>query len=647
MDKVDAIAKLLSENLPSILAITIPLVLFVSAVIIGAYQKFVLPSLTESKNSLTEAKNLLSEVNKQLESKATDAIRERDLEREGRETDRQSHMKAVDELGAQIAQLMDSKNQLVAQLEKSTTSERRLEHRVEQLLIEQTQFRVTGKGEVPLSSFFVETLAGIEGGQVLFDGKLILPPLNALWTQVAGGKAHTETFRGGDMGLWQRLASISFRTIEKVHKNTLAFNIERPPYIWTTTEFANPTNVSSVFPYIQVSLISRDDADKLMKAVRADIDSIVPNLTADLQSVLVKHGVATARGKVPTFSGKQDNTVSFGGDKIWREQWGPALSLILTEIIDSLKSDPVFVVDRFVEAILQDNLSGLSAYDEMKVRRIADCVADTLGTISISELADAIIGEYKENKVSIHLLFIRSVVFNDHFNLANDARVRLRKLVGQIESEVDAVTKERIARALTLAWENNAAVIVATFVRSLIARASRESSLDENDNEIVQGLLNNFDAFLLSVEDRLKSSVSAQRNFNVIAKECGELIAAYAEGPMSLIRNCVLNLGRVPPETGLLVGRMLYYVFGASKGAKVDIQQLTCSYEGSYARVRTEVGEQSEGAGLVTFDYILILATKSDFCLVHSHIPQLSKEMFTLDIEMQNWIKNVRMAQLR
>jgi len=150
MDKMDAIAKLLSENLPSILAITIPLVLFVSAVIIGAYQKFVLPSLIESKNSLTDAKNLLSEVNKQLESKATDAIRERDLEREGRETDRQSHMKAIDELGAQIAQLMDSKNQLVAQLEKSTTSERRLEHRVEQLLIEQTQFRVTGKGEVPL-----------------------------------------------------------------------------------------------------------------------------------------------------------------------------------------------------------------------------------------------------------------------------------------------------------------------------------------------------------------------------------------------------------------------------------------------------------------------------------------------------------------
>ena len=117
---------------------------------------------------------------------------------------------------------------------------------------------------------------------------------------MAGGRAHTETFRGGDMGLWQRLASINFRTIEKVHKNTLAFNIERPPYIWTTNEFANPTNVSSVFPYIQASLISRDDADKLMKAVRADIDSIVPNLTADLQSVLVKHGVATARGKVPT-----------------------------------------------------------------------------------------------------------------------------------------------------------------------------------------------------------------------------------------------------------------------------------------------------------------------------------------------------------
>jgi hypothetical protein len=319
----------------------------------------------------------------------------------------------------------------------------------------------------------------------------------------------------------------------------------------------------------------------------------------------------------------------------------------LTETIDSLKSDPVFVVDRFVEAVLQDNLTGLSEHDKMKVRRIADCVADTLSKISISELADAIIGEWRENRVGIQLLFIRSVAFNDHFNLADDDRLKLRKLVGQIESEVDSETKERVTRALTLVWKNNSDVIVAKFIRSLIAKASRKSGLDEDDNEIVQRLLNNFDAFLISVEDALKSAVSAQRNFNVIAKECVELLGAYAEGPMSLIRNCVLSLGRVPPETGLLVGRMLYYVFGASKGAKVDIQQLTCSYEGSYARVRTDFGEQPGDAKLVVFDTILILATKSDFCLVHAHIPQLSKEMFTLDLEMQNWIKNVRMAQLR
>jgi hypothetical protein len=231
--------------------------------------------------------------------------------------------------------------------------------------------------------------------------------------------------------------------------------------------------------------------------------------------------------------------------------------------------------------------------------------------------------------------------------VTDDDRVKLRKLVDQIDSEVDAETQERIIGAATLVWENNAAVIVATFVRSLLAKASGPYELDEDDDRIVQSLLNNFDAFLLSVNDKLKGAVSAQRNFNVIAEECLGLLATYAEGPMSLIRNCVLSLGRVPPETGLLVGRMLYYVFGASKGAKVDIQQLSCSYEGSYARVRTEVGERSGNAGLVVYDYILILATKSDFCLVHAHIPLLSKEMDTLDIEMQNWIKNVRMAQLR
>src|SRR5262249_42218665 len=153
-------------------------------------------------------------------------------------------------------------------------------------------------------------------------------------------------------------------------------------------------------------------------------------------SVLVKHGVAIARDKVSTSSESQGNT--FGGDKIWRGQLGTALSLVLTEIIDSLKSDPVFVVDKFVEAILQDNLIGLSADDKMKVRRIADCVAEALSTISISELVDAIMGEWSENKVGIHLLFIRSVVFNDHFNLADGDRSKLRKLVGQIESEVDA-----------------------------------------------------------------------------------------------------------------------------------------------------------------------------------------------------------------
>jgi hypothetical protein len=71
---------------------------------------------------------------------------------------------------------------------------------------------------------------------------------------------------------------------------------------------------------------------------------------------------------------------------------------------------------------------------------------------------------------------------------------------------------------------------------------------------------------------------------------------------------------------------MLYYVLGVSNGGKVDIQQLSSSYEGSFARVRTEsVAGNEENETAVTNDYILILASKSDVCLVHVHIPVLSK----------------------
>ena len=65
----------------------------------------------------------------------------------------------------------------------------------------------------------------------------------------------------------------------------------------------------------------------------------------------------------------------------------------------------------------------------------------------------------------------------------------------------------------------------------------------------------------------------------------------------------------MPPETGLLIGRLLFFVFGVAKGGKIDIEQLTSSYEGSFAAfAQRRRREGSDADWRVSNDYVLILA---------------------------------------
>lgn len=309
-----------------------------------------------------------------------------------------------------------------------------------------------------------------DGGRLLFQGKLALPPLPADWVQVSHSDGTPGRYGGGDLGLFQRLASARWNDIETSLQRTLAFNDARPPNIWITESALSGSRTGWEVPYIQVSLISRADAIDLMTAVRDDILGIGRRVSAGFEAL--KEGAAieyTVPGQAP-----QPNLEAF---------------------VERLKR----VVD---EGGCEDLLQATALR------------TDTL-TLRVSNI------------------------------------------------------------------------------------------------------------------DRLRQ---ASQSFE-------QLMALGFGYPLTMLGNCISSLGKLRPESGLLIGRLLYYVFGVARGSSIDVPYLTTSYDGSFARIVATSGD------LVTQDHVLVLASKDNFCLVHVHVPLIGDRERELDAHAQAWIKAVRVKR--
>lgn len=148
-----------------------------------------------------------------------------------------------------------------------------------------------------------------------------------------------------------------------------------------------------------------------------------------------------------------------------------------------------------------------------------------------------------------------------------------------------------------------------------------------------------------------KNNEEIGASLDSIQKDFEQLFDSYQNLPAHLIGNGMGSLTNVTPETGLLIGRLLFYVFGASKEGRIDIEQLTLGYTGSFARVRRAVSlamdDPSKSSTYYIYDNILIIATKSDFCLIHIRVPHFNDDLRQLDNEAQAWLKQVRLLELR
>jgi hypothetical protein len=135
-----------------------------------------------------------------------------------------------------------------------------------------------------------------------------------------------------------------------------------------------------------------------------------------------------------------------------------------------------------------------------------------------------------------------------------------------------------------------------------------------------------------------------------LADDAAENLMRLFQAPTSLALNGISTLSEVTPESGLLFGRLLFYVFAVSNTGRVDIESLVVGYNGSYARTRRAVSYTTLSGTEETkyvFDHILILSTKSDFCLVHIRMPHFSDRLRDLDQTTQAWIKQLRLQELR
>ncbi|MBB5411970.1 hypothetical protein HDG34_005936 [Paraburkholderia sp. HC6.4b] len=159
-------------------------------------------------------------------------------------------------------------------------------------------------------------------------------------------------------------------------------------------------------------------------------------------------------------------------------------------------------------------------------------------------------------------------------------------------------------------------------------------------------------AFTSQEQDTIFENLSEQQREEKIERIGGELedrFLYYTEIPLQLVGNGMESLTRVTPETGLLFGRLLFYVFGVSGEGRIDVERLVSNYSGSYARLRRSisVGDGKEDATAYVYDDVLILASKSDFCLVHIRVPVLDDRLKQVEHDAQTWLRQVRMREFR
>lgn len=566
----ETIVDLLMNNMAIFLKLTLPVVAIVSGIIFIIYQRFVLPSLKESKQKYKEQNEKL-------------------------EKEKLTHDKLISDMNAEkekeISVLTNKNDKLEVQnialkknFEEAIHTQQQYEHKISNLMNELSQYRIAGKNEVLLSSFIDDNLPNIKGGIMLFGGKLILPPLNEKWIKVSHGDGSQGTFKGGDLGIFHKLSKVSWPSIEKGLRKTLQFNRDHPPNIWTTAECSVDDEDKDVFPYLQVSLISNAEAEELVRSVREDIEGVKKNILNDAKDILSRCGVDTAF----------DTTIEQYKDKSEKET-------ILWKLINSVEEQ-----DWWLRLLIEEANRIIEDWKENSTEKI-----ETIIKIMIPNMENL-----KLSQRNIIEIFKR--VKQDWLNNKNHKINELIKTVLPPDDDL-IFTKEDVEDLLKIIGEDT------------------EDETEKKEKEVIKAI---------HAKNSLFKNVDS---YEKILEELKTLIKQYIETPYYMFMNCVKSLSKMSPETGLLIGRMLYYVFSVSNGGKVDIQQLSSSYEGSYARVRTEKEFEDNGKKqkIVFNDHILILATKSDFCLVHAHIPLHSIEMYGLHIEIQNWIKNIRLALLK
>ena len=202
-------------------------------------------------------------------------------------------------------------------------------------------------------------------------------------------------------------------------------------------------------------------------------------------------------------------------------------------------------------------------------------------------------------------------------------------------------TKEAFLATLQSKFSSDAMKLVESKVDRIadtkfLAKTFFNGSLSEAEMQVVFGL----------------NSSTRQEKINAIAAEMDRNFDARFRVPSYLLQNGMGSLGNVTPEAGLLFGRLLFYVFGVAEDGRVDINQLVIAYEGSYAQLSRTIetaDPQHSGAvrQFVVTDDVLILATKSDFCLIHIRIPEINDQLKQLGTKSREWLMQVRMRESR
>lgn len=339
--------------------------------------------------------------------------------------------------------------------------------------------------ELSLETFIAKTQAETSGLEALHAGRLFAPRLPEPWLHFRGrpakpGQAGNAAKAANDLTLLAEAADLPEQSIKELFPSMWAFNEKNPPLLWTLERTPAEPLFGTWFPYIQVSVITREDAQELMQAVSRDSSSILPETLNRIRNPFHKQ-------------------LSQDGQTLFDQR-----------------------LDRFIEP------------------------------------ANA-----------LHA-FITS-------SFSADERASLFASLGKTEE-------------------------------------ARNAQLTRLTGEAVE---------------------AATKQFEV---------------PTRLVMNGMNSLSEVTPESGLLLGRLLFYVFASSGQGRVDIEYLTVGYSGSYARTRRTIQyapPNGEVRNTYVFDHILILATKSDFCLVHIRVPHLSDRLRDVDTRAQAWMRQLRLREFR